>query len=83
MILNTDKQMYAMLVLLLAQACMRGAFCVDNEGVLQVARTDFHAYENAWSVSFGDLPGHAFDLLTYFPRIPSGEHSLTPGTIPH
>ena len=56
-----------MLVLLLAQAWLREALCVhsDDEGVLQVARTDFHAYENAWSVSFGDLPGHAFDLLVF------------------
>ena len=56
-----------MLVLLLAQVCLREALCVDSddEGVLQVARTDFHAHENAWSVSFGDLPGHAFDLLVF------------------
>ena len=39
MILNTDKQMYAMLVLLLAQACLREALCVDSddEGVHCVA----------------------------------------------
>jgi hypothetical protein len=39
---------------------------LQDDSVLEVGRADFHAYENAWSVSFTHaLDAHAFDLLVF------------------
>jgi len=59
--------MILLAVLLAAQAfCQQPEVLREEDSVLEVAHADFHAYENAWSVSFRSAPdAHAFDVLVF------------------
>jgi hypothetical protein len=59
--------MILMAILLTTQAfCQPPEVLREEDSVLEVAHADFHAYENAWSVTFRSAPNaHAFDVLVF------------------
>lgn len=60
--------MILLAILLASQAafCQEAEVLREEDSVLEVAHADFHAYENAWSVTFRSAPNaHAFDVLVF------------------
>jgi hypothetical protein len=59
--------MILLAILLATQAfCQKPEVLCEEDSVLEVAHADFHAYENAWSVTFRSAPNaHAFDVLVF------------------
>lgn len=60
--------MILLAILLASQAafCQKPEVLREEDSVLEVAHADFHAYENAWSVTFRSAPNaHAFDVLVF------------------